>query len=100
GSLTQTVNRVVGALMTVPGTGIVLNHEMDDFSITPNAPNAWNALGTAANAIRPGKRPLSSMTPTIVLDKGQVKYVVGSPMGTFIITAVPPSRRGLDGLHP
>jgi gamma-glutamyltranspeptidase/glutathione hydrolase len=61
---------------------------MDDFSITPNAPNAWNALGTAANAIRPGKRPLSSMTPTIVLDKGQVKYVVGSPMGTVIITAV------------
>jgi gamma-glutamyltranspeptidase/glutathione hydrolase len=87
-SLTQTVNTLFGSLITVPGTGIVLNNEMDDFSITPNAPNAWNALGTAANAIRPGKRPLSSMTPTIVLDKGQVKYVVGSPMGTVIITAV------------
>ncbi|HTO52730.1 MAG TPA: gamma-glutamyltransferase [Myxococcota bacterium] len=87
-SMTQTVNTLFGSLITVPGTGIVLNNEMDDFSITPNSPNAWNALGTEANAIRPGKRPLSSMTPTIVLENGQVKYVVGSPMGTFIITAV------------
>ncbi|HXX48619.1 MAG TPA: gamma-glutamyltransferase, partial [Myxococcota bacterium] len=87
-SLTQTVNTLFGSLITVPGTGIVLNDEMDDFSITPDAPNAWNAVGTAANAIRPGKRPLSSMTPTIVLDKGQVRYVVGSPMGTVIISAV------------
>ena len=94
-SLTQTVNTLFGSLITVPGTGIVLNNEMDDFSITPNSPNAWNALGTAANAIRPGKRPLSSMTPTIVLDKGQVKYVVGSPMGTFIITAVLQSLLGV-----
>jgi gamma-glutamyltranspeptidase/glutathione hydrolase len=87
-SLTQTVNTLFGSLITVPGTGIVLNNEMDDFSITPNAPNAWNALGSAANAIRPGKRPLSSMTPTIALEDGHVRYVVGSPMGTLIITAV------------
>ncbi|HKC49262.1 MAG TPA: gamma-glutamyltransferase [Myxococcota bacterium] len=87
-SLTQTVNTLFGSLITVPGTGIVLNNEMDDFSISPTAPNAWNALGSAANAIRPGKRPLSSMTPTIVLENGQVRYVVGSPMGTLIITAV------------
>jgi gamma-glutamyltranspeptidase / glutathione hydrolase len=72
----------------VPGTGIVLNNEMDDFSISPTSPNAWNALGSAANAIRPGKRPLSSMTPTIALENGRVRYVVGSPMGTVIITAV------------
>jgi gamma-glutamyltranspeptidase/glutathione hydrolase len=87
-SLTQTVNTLFGSLITVPGTGIVLNNEMDDFSIAPNLPNSWNALGSAANAIRPGKRPLSSMTPTIALEKGKVRYVVGSPMGTLIITAV------------
>ena len=87
-SLTQTVNTLFGSLITVPGTGIVLNNEMDDFSITPTLPNAWNALGSAANAIRPGKRPLSSMTPTIALENGQVRFVVGSPMGTFIISAV------------
>jgi gamma-glutamyltranspeptidase/glutathione hydrolase len=87
-SLTQTVNTLFGSLITVPGTGIVLNNEMDDFSITPTLPNAWNALGSDANAIRPGKRPLSSMTPTIALENGQVRFVVGSPMGTFIITAV------------
>ncbi len=87
-SLTQTVNTLFGSLITVPGTGIVLNNEMDDFSISPTSPNAWNALGSAANAIRPGKRPLSSMTPTIVLENGQVRYIVGSPMGTLIISAV------------
>ena len=87
-SLTQTVNTLFGSLITVPGTGIVLNNEMDDFSITPTMPNSWNALGTEANSIRPGKRPLSSMTPTIALENGQVRFVVGSPMGTFIITAV------------
>ncbi len=86
-SLTQTVNTLFGSLITVPGTGIVLNNEMDDFSIAPNLPNSWNALGSAANAIRPGKRPLSSMTPTIALENGKVRYVVGSPMGTLIITA-------------
>jgi len=94
-SLTQTVNTLFGSLITVPGTGIVLNDEMDDFSIAPDAPNAWNAVGTAANAIRPGKRPLSSMSPTIVLDKGQVRYVVGSPMGTVIISAVLQSLLGV-----
>lgn len=86
-SLTQTVNTLFGSLITVPGTGIVLNNEMDDFSL-PNAANAWGAVGQGANSIQPGKRPLSSMTPTIVLENGQVRYVVGSPMGTFIITAV------------
>jgi len=86
-SLTQTVNTLFGSLITVPGTGIVLNNEMDDFSL-PNAANAWGAVGQSANMIQPGKRPLSSMAPTIVLENGQVRYVVGSPMGTFIISAV------------
>ncbi len=86
-SLTQTVNTLFGSLITVPGTGIVLNNEMDDFSL-PNTPNAWGAVGRAANSVQPGKRPLSSMAPTIVLENGQVRFVVGSPMGTFIITAV------------
>lgn len=86
-SLTQTVNTLFGSLITVPGTGIVLNNEMDDFSL-PGTPNAWGAVGQAANSIQPGKRPLSSMTPTIVLDGDGVRYVVGSPMGTFIISAV------------
>jgi gamma-glutamyltranspeptidase/glutathione hydrolase len=86
-SLTQTVNTLFGSLITVPGTGIVLNNEMDDFSL-PGMPNAWGAVGQSANSIQPGKRPLSSMTPTIVLENGKVRYVVGSPMGTLIITAV------------
>ena len=86
-SLTQTVNTLFGSLITVPGTGIVLNNEMDDFSL-PGAANAWGAVGQGANSIQPGKRPLSSMTPTIALENGKVRYVVGSPMGTFIITAV------------
>ena len=86
-SLTQTVNTLFGSLITVPGTGIVLNNEMDDFSL-PNAANAWGAVGQGANSIQARKRPLSSMAPTIVLENGQVRFVVGSPMGTFIITAV------------
>ncbi|MCP4003502.1 MAG: gamma-glutamyltransferase [bacterium] len=88
-SLTQTVNTLFGSLITVPGTGIVLNNEMDDFSASPSGSNSWGAVGrTAANAIAVGKRPLSSMTPTIVLRDGQARMVVGSPMGTIIISAV------------
>ncbi len=86
-SLTQTVNTLFGSLITVPGTGIVLNNEMDDFSL-PGVANAWGAVGQGANSIQPGKRPLSSMAPTIVLESQKVRFVVGSPMGTFIITAV------------
>jgi gamma-glutamyltranspeptidase/glutathione hydrolase len=65
----------------------VLNNEMDDFSL-PGTPNAWGAVGTGANSVQPGKRPLSSMAPTLILENGQVRYVLGSPMGTFIISAV------------
>lgn len=87
-SLTQTVNTVFGSKITVPGTGIVLNNELDDFSIGPELPNLWEAVGSAANSVQPFKRPLSSMTPTLVLKDGRPVMVVGSPMGTTIISTV------------
>lgn len=87
-ALTQTVNTLFGSKITVPGTGFVLNNEMDDFSVGPELANAWGATGSAANAVAPGKRPLSSMTPTIVLKDGRPVIVVGSPMGTLIISTV------------
>ncbi len=87
-ALTQTVNTLFGSGITAPGTGIVLNNEMDDFAAAPNAPNAFGLVGQRANAIAPGKRPLSSMTPTIVLRDGRPWLVAGSPMGPMIITTV------------
>lgn len=87
-ALTQTINSVFGSMITVPGTGIVLNNEMDDFSVGPEIPNVWQAVGSIANAVEPGKRPLSSMSPTIVLKDGKPYLVAGSPMGTTIITSV------------
>jgi gamma-glutamyltranspeptidase/glutathione hydrolase len=72
----------------VPGTGIVLNNEMDDFSIDKATPNLWDAVGAEANAVVPGKRPLSSMTPLIVVKDGRPLMALGSPMGTMIISAV------------
>jgi len=87
-AITQTINTLFGSKITVPGTGIVLNNEMDDFSIGPELANAWGATGSMANAVAPGKRPLSSMSPTIVLRDGRPVMVIGSPMGTLIISAV------------
>lgn len=87
-SITQTINTLFGSKITVPGTGIVLNNEMDDFSVDSATPNAWEAIGSDANAIAPGKRPLSSMTPMIVLKDGKAAMALGSPMGTMIISAV------------
>jgi gamma-glutamyltranspeptidase/glutathione hydrolase len=87
-SLTQSINTLFGSKITVPGTGIVLNNHMDDFSIDAATPNAWDAVGADANAIAPGKRPLSSMTPTLVFRDGRPLMAVGSPMGTMIISAV------------
>jgi gamma-glutamyltranspeptidase/glutathione hydrolase len=73
----------------VPGTGIILNNEMDDFSIAPGLPNAYGLVDTrGANAIEPGKRPLSSMTPSIVLREGRLLMVTGSPGGPRIISTV------------
>jgi gamma-glutamyltranspeptidase/glutathione hydrolase len=86
-AITQTINLLFGSGITVPGTGIVLNNEMDDFSIRPGEPNAFGLIDTrGSNAIAPGKRPLSSMTPTIVVKDGSPFMVTGSPGGPRIIT--------------
>jgi gamma-glutamyltranspeptidase/glutathione hydrolase len=86
-AITQTINLLFGSGITVPGTGIVLNNEMDDFSIRPNQPNAYGLVDTrGSNAIAPGKRPLSSMSPTIVVKDGRPFMVTGSPGGPRIIT--------------
>jgi gamma-glutamyltranspeptidase/glutathione hydrolase len=86
-ALTMTINTPFGSGITVPGTGILLNNEMDDFSIAPDTPNVYGLVDTrGANAIAPGKRPLSSMTPTIVLKDGAPLLVTGSPGGPRIIS--------------
>ena len=86
-AITQTINLIFGSGITVPGTGIILNDQMDDFSVAPDTPNAFGLVDTrGANAVAPGKRPLSSMTPTIVVRDGQVKMVSGSPGGPRIIS--------------
>jgi gamma-glutamyltranspeptidase/glutathione hydrolase len=71
----------------VPGTGFLLNNEMDDFSVAPGVPNAFGLVGDEANAIEPGKRPLSSMTPTFLLGQDRVA-AIGTPGGSRIITMV------------
>jgi gamma-glutamyltranspeptidase/glutathione hydrolase len=86
-ALTMTINTPFGSGITVPGTGILLNNEMDDFSIAPDKPNVYGLVDTnGANSILPGKRPLSSMTPTIVSKDGRTFMVTGSPGGPRIIT--------------
>ncbi len=88
-SITKTLNTPFGSGITVPGTGIVLNNEMDDFSVALYRPNAYGLLDTrGANAVAPGKRPLSSMTPSFVLRDGELWMVTGSPGGPRIITTV------------
>jgi gamma-glutamyltranspeptidase/glutathione hydrolase len=85
---TTTLNFTFGLGLVAEGTGILLNNELDDFAAKPGAPNAYGLVGGAANAPGPGKRPLSSMTPTIVLKDGKVFLVTGSPGGSRIITTV------------
>jgi gamma-glutamyltranspeptidase/glutathione hydrolase len=87
-AITATVNTTFGSKVIVPGTGLVLNNEMDDFSISPGEPNAFGLIGAEANAVEPGKRPLSSMSPTIVLRDGQPLLTVGAAGGPTIITQV------------
>ena len=88
-AITATVNTTFGSKVIVPGTGVVLNNEMDDFSIHPGTPNAFGLVGAENNAIEPGKRPLSSMSPTIVLDQeGEPILTVGAAGGPKIITQV------------
>ena len=87
-SVTTTINLGYGGGFLVEGAGFFLNNEMDDFSAKPGVPNAFGLVGNAANAIQPGKRPLSSMTPTIVLKNKKPFIILGSPGGSRIITAV------------
>lgn len=85
---TQTINTEFGSGLVAEGTGIVLNNEMDDFSAKPGALNAYGAVGSRQNAIAPGKRPLSSMSPTIVFRDGKPVLALGTPSGTRIINCV------------
>ncbi|MDR3713030.1 MAG: gamma-glutamyltransferase [Puia sp.] len=87
-SVTTTLNGSFGCKVVVAGAGFLLNNEMDDFSVKPGVPNMYGAVGAEANAIAPGKRMLSSMTPTIVLNKNRPYLVVGTPGGTTITTSV------------
>lgn len=85
---TYTLNLAFGSGFSVDGAGFLLNNEMDDFSAKPGVANAYGLIGGDANAIAPGKRPLSSMTPTVVLKDGQPYLATGSPGGSTIITVV------------
>lgn len=87
-SVTTTLNGGYGSKVVVGGAGFFLNNEMDDFSIKPGVPNMYGLVGTEANAVAPGKRMLSSMTPTIVLMKDKPYIVAGTPGGSTIITSV------------
>jgi len=87
-AVTTTLNTGYGSKVYVKGAGFFLNNEMDDFSAKPGVPNVYGLLGSAANAIAPEKRMLSSMTPTIVEKDGKLKMVVGTPGGSTIITSV------------
>ena len=87
-SITTTLNDNYGCRTVVGGAGFILNNEMDDFSVKPGVPNLYGAIGGEANSIQPQKRPLSSMTPTIVTKDGKLFMVVGTPGGTTIITSV------------
>ena len=85
---TYTINWDYGSGVVVGGAGFLLNNEMDDFSAKPGVPNIFGVVGNVANEIQPGKRMLSSMSPTIVLKDGEVEMVVGTPGGSTIFTTV------------
>jgi gamma-glutamyltranspeptidase/glutathione hydrolase len=87
-AVTYTLNGGYGSGVTVPGLGFLLNNEMDDFAAKPGEPNMFGLVQGEGNAIQPGKRPLSSMTPTIVLRDGKLFAVLGAPGGSRIPTAV------------
>jgi gamma-glutamyltranspeptidase/glutathione hydrolase len=87
-AVTTTLNDDFGSHVASASLGILLNDEMDDFASKPGAPNMFGLVQGPANAIAPGKRPLSSMTPTIILEDGKLRYVLGSPGGGRIISTV------------
>ncbi|MBS7456176.1 gamma-glutamyltransferase [Coralloluteibacterium stylophorae] len=86
-AVTQTVNLIFGSALAIEGTGFMLNNEMDDFSAKPGVPNAFGLVGAEANAVGPGKRPLSSMTPTFLIGPDRAA-AIGTPGGSRIITMV------------
>ncbi len=99
-SATQTVNLLYGSGLVAPGTGVLLNNEMDDFALRPGTPNAFGVMGFAANAPQAGKRMLSSMTPSF-LESADKVIAVGAPGGSRIITQVLLAILGFDaGLDP
>ncbi len=87
-ALTTTINDAFGSKVIVPGTGVLLNNQMDDFAVAPGVPNSAGLLGVDANAVAPGKRPLSSMSPTIVLKDDRPILTLGAAGGPRIITQV------------
>ena len=87
-AITTTINTAFGAGILVPGTGIILNNELDDFALAPGVPNVYGLVGGEANALAPGKRPQSSMAPTIVLAGTRPELVVGGSGGPLIISSV------------
>jgi gamma-glutamyltranspeptidase/glutathione hydrolase len=87
-ALNQTINTAFGSKVVVPGTGVLLNNQMDDFSVQPGVPNAFKLIGTEANAVAAGKRPLSSMSPTLVFKDGKPMLSTGAAGGPTIITQV------------
>jgi gamma-glutamyltranspeptidase/glutathione hydrolase len=87
-SVTYTLNDWFGAKVTAAGTGVMLNDEMDDFTVKVGVPNLYGLVQGQANSVAPGKTPLSSMSPTIVTQGGKTVMVVGTPGGSRIITAV------------
>jgi gamma-glutamyltranspeptidase/glutathione hydrolase len=82
------LNGEFGSGVTVPGLGFLLNNEMDDFVVKPGSPNMFGLVGGVANAIQPGKRPVSSMNPTIITRNGKLFMAVGAPGGSRITTGV------------
>jgi gamma-glutamyltranspeptidase / glutathione hydrolase len=85
-ALTQTINTTFGSMVIVPGLGVLMNNEMDDFSVALGVANAFGLLGSEANEVAPGKRPLSSMSPTIELQHGKPLMSVGAAGGPKIIS--------------
>src|SRR5262249_14316329 len=83
---TATINTSFGSKVVIPGTGVVLNNQMDDFSLQPGVTNFFGLVGAEANSVAPNKRPLSSMSPTIVLEDGQPIFSVGAAGGPTIIS--------------
>lgn len=87
-AITTTLNTTFGSGVTIPGTGVMMNNQMDDFSAQPGVPNAYGLVGVEANAVAPGKRPLSSMSPTLVLKDGEPVLTAGAAGGPTIISQV------------